>query len=172
MDNYENSSEYQSAVARENYSQQVAKDNAREAQERGQKEFEREQDRTRGGSSRGTDIGLDEPPSRLAKMIGNLGILLIFAGCIVYFFKIKVPVIFGLSFLELAFQSGIFFIVIGFVPYLLIGLLWVFALVIIWVESRTATGLQISTITSFNGMSAIGAIILAIVLKRLLVSRD
>ncbi len=128
--------------------------------------------RVSGGSSRGKDIGLDEPPSRLAKMIGNLGILLIFAGCIVYFFKIKVPVIFGLSFLELAFQSGIFFIVIGFVPYLLIGLLWVFALVIIWVESRTATGLQISTITSFNGMLAIGAIILAIVLKRLLVSRD
>jgi hypothetical protein len=172
MDNYENSSEYQSAVARENYSQQVAKDSARENQERRQKDFERDQDRTRGGSGRARDMGLDEPPSRLAEMIGKLGVLLIFSAGIVYFFKINAPAILGLSFSQLALQSGILFIVLGFYPYLVIVLLWIFALVIAFVELRVVSGLNTSHSTSLNWMLVIGAITLAIVLKRLLVSRD
>lgn len=128
--------------------------------------------RVSGGSSRTPDMGLDEPPSRLAEIIGQLGILLLFVAGIVYFFKINAPTILGKSFSELAVETGILFIVMGFYPYLLIGLLWILALVVIWVESRTATGLQLSTITSFKGMLAIGSIILAIVLKRLLVSKD
>jgi hypothetical protein len=124
------------------------------------------------GSRRTPDIGLDEPPSRLAEMIGKLGTLLIFAAGIVYFFKINAPTIMGLSFSRLAFQSGILFMVMGFYPYLLIGFLWVFAFWIVFAGSRTATGLQLSAVTSYDWMLAVGSVILAIVLKKVLVSRD
>ncbi len=140
-----------------------------EQRERAEKDGKK---RINGGSSRAPDMGLDEPLSRLAEMIGKIGILLIFAAGIVYFFKINAPTILGLSFSRLAFQSGIFFIVMGFYPYLLIGLLWIFALVIAFVELRVVAGLNTSNNTPFNWMLVIGSIILAIVLKRLLVSRD
>jgi hypothetical protein len=135
------------------------------------KNYQDERNRHQGssGSYSGGSYSDGQEITSLAKWIGRLGICILVVSGIILYYEIQLPAILGVSFLQISFQVSIILIITGYFPKLVVGFLLLSAVIVVFFNSRTPMGFQLSAISVQDWIGIVSLIIAAYIAKRLLI---
>jgi hypothetical protein len=135
------------------------------------KNYQSERNRHNGSSSSysGGSYSNAQDITSFAKWIGRLGIFILVVSGIILYYEIQLPAILGVSFLQISFQVSITLTITGYFPKLVVGFLLLSAVVVVFLNSRTPTGFQLSAVSIQDWIGIVSLIIAAYVAKRLLI---